>query len=169
VAVAGGHTLGDLIAASGRPWWQVRYRDGRVRSEWDTLPGSERLPLAERVPPASARRVLGPASRWEDLDLKGLIGVRLLCPNGMAAELAAREDRKIFQLKVGGLAVVGWAESRTWCDAQVIGAVTDPSGACVCRAWEMRERRLVEFEDNVFEMRYGGIGALSLDNLGLTV
>jgi hypothetical protein len=159
VAVEAAHTLGDLIAASGRPWWQVRYRDGRVRSEWDTLPGSPGLPLAE----------LGPASRWEDLDLKGLIGVRLLCPNGMAAELAAREDRKIFQLKVGGLAVVGWAQSRTWCDAQVIGAVIDPSGACVCRAWEMRERRLVEFQDNVFEMRYRSIGALSLDNLGLTV
>jgi hypothetical protein len=159
VAVERGHTLGDLIAASGRPWWQVRYRDGRVRSEWDTLPGSTRLPLAEQ----------GPASRWEDLDLKGMIGVRLLCPNGMAAELAAREDRKIFQLKVGGLSVVGWAQSRTWCEAQVIGAVIDPSGACVCRAWEMRERRLVEFQDNVFEMHYRGIGALSLDNLGLTV
>ncbi len=148
-----------LVISSGRPWWQVRYRDGRVRSEWDSIPGAVQLPLAD----------LGPASRWEELDRRGLVGVRLLCPDGVAAELEAKEDGKVFQLKVGGVSIGPAPQARRWCEAQVIGALLDPEGNCVCRAWEMRERRLVDFKDNVFDMRYRGIGPLSLENLGITL
>lgn len=148
-----------MIRASGRPWWQVRYRDGRVRSEWESVAGHVLLPLAD----------VGPTSRWEDLDRAGLIGVRLLCPNGVAAELEASGDRRIFQLKVGGVTAGLGGPPRRWCEAVVIGAVLGPDGGCVCRAWEMREQRLVDFRDNVFDIRYRGIGPLSLDNLGIAV
>ena len=148
-----------MILASGRPWWQVRYRDGRVVSEWDSVAGPLRLPLAE----------VGASSRWEELERRGMIGVRLLCPDGTTAELEAKEDRKLFQFKVGGLSATIGGPNRHWCDAVVIGAVLDPGGRCVCRAWETGPRRLVGFEDNVNGMRYHAIGQLGLDNLGITV
>jgi hypothetical protein len=28
----------ELIPYSGRSWWQARYSDGKILSEWDTLP-----------------------------------------------------------------------------------------------------------------------------------
>lgn len=151
--------LTAMILASGRPWWQVRYRDGRVVSEWESVGGPPHLPLAE----------VGAGSRWEDLDRRGLIGIRLLCPDGTAAALEAKEDRKLFQFKLGGLSATTGGPHRHWCDAAVIGAVLDSEGRCVCRAWETGPRRLVAFEDNVHDMRYHAIGRLGLDNLGIAV
>jgi hypothetical protein len=145
--------------ASGRPWWQVRYRDGSIVSEWDSVEGPSRLPLRE----------LGHSSRWEELRKTGLIAIRLLCPDGVAAELEASEDRKIFQFKVGGIAVGPEGLPQGWCDAYVIGAVLDADGNCLCRSWETRERQLVDFKDNVFDMKYRGLGPLGLDNLGIRV
>lgn len=133
------------VVAGPRPWWQARYRDGRVVSEWE------------------------PASAWEDLQKGGLVGIRLLCPDGVAAELESREDHKIFQFKVGGLTIGMGGQPLGWCDAYVIGAVLDADGSCLCRAWEARERRLVDFKDNVFDMKYQGLGPLGLDNLGIRI
>jgi hypothetical protein len=151
--------IATLIRASGRSWWQCRYSNGRVLSEWHTLTSKLLLPSGD-----------GKSSRWEDVPKDGMIGLRLLCPNGMAGELEAPEGHKFFQLKVGGVDIgFGAAKSRRYCDAHIIGVVTDSNGNCLCRAWEVREARLIEFYDNVFSMKYRNIGALSIDVQGLKV
>lgn len=139
-----------LIRSSGRSWWQVRYAGGKVISEWDTIPS-----LVLR----NAR-----GSRWEQLDKRGLRGVRLLCPNGRAAELETNRDYALFQFKIGGFKV----GSGHYADAHLIGAVDDVDGNCTCFAWEMKERQLVgPFKDNVLKMAYRNVGQLSLANLEL--
>lgn len=122
-----------MIRRSGRSWWQCRYSDGRVVSEWDTLTGKLLL-----LPIGSSK-----TSRWEEIPKKGMIGLRLLCPNGMCGELEAPEGHKFFQLKVGGTSVTmivgqGQFSSTTshFQDAHIIGVVTSIDGDCFCRAWE---------------------------------
>jgi len=48
--------IAGMIKHSGRSWWQVRYIDGKVLSEWDTLQGEIRFPFGQ-----------GRASRWEEI------------------------------------------------------------------------------------------------------
>ena len=146
-----------MIKASGRSWWQARFSDGRILSEWETLINKLRLPFQSNK-----------SSRWEEVSKKGMIGLRLLCPNGMAGELEAPEGHKFFQLKAGGVGVTmgftaGIKGLSRYCDAHIIGVVVNSEGDCVCRAWEMQEKRLIEFQDNVYDMKYRNIGALSLD------
>ncbi|MGQ9545925.1 MAG: hypothetical protein ACUVTR_02000 [Dehalococcoidia bacterium] len=151
-----------MIRASGRSWWQARYSDGKILSEWDTLTDKLRLPFK-----SSSR-----SSRWEDIPKNGMVGLRLLCPNGMAGELEAPEGHKFFQLKVGSADVsigfVGQIKgvSRNQ-DAHIIGVVINDKGDCLCRAWETKEKRLIEFHDNVLNMKYRGIGKLNLDVQGI--
>jgi hypothetical protein len=148
--------LAGLVRASGRSWWEARYSRGRVVTEWDVASSAGVLPhLVE-------------AGHWDALERDGLVGVRLVCPNGAVAELASRDDHRLFQFKAGGAAAVGGRQLH-WCSAQVIGAVVDASGACVCRAWETAEQRLVEFQDNVYAMRYRSVGPLSLEHLGVRI
>jgi hypothetical protein len=149
-----------LIKSSGRSWWQARYSSGKVLSEWDTLTSKLLLPSGN-----------GKSSRWEDIPKDGMIGLRLLCPNGRAGELEAPEGHKFFQLKVGGFDV-GFGpggKTRRYCDAHIIGVVKDSNGDCFCRAWETEEKRLIEFYDNVFSMKYRNVGRLSLDVQGLKI
>jgi len=146
-----------MIRHSRRGWWQARYSTGEVLSEWDTLAGRVRLPTGN-----------GDSSRWEEIPKEGMIGLRLLCPNGMAGELEAPEGHRFFQLKAGGMNVGmgytgGVAGVKRFCDAYIIGVVEDDEGNCLCRAWETREERLIEFRDNIHNMRYRNIGALNLD------
>lgn len=146
--------IATMVRHSGRSWWQARYSDGKVLSEWDTLGGKILLPMGG-----------GKTSRWEEVPKKGMVGLRLLCPNGMCGELEAPEGHRFIQLKVGGINVrMGMGTTATrFCDAHIIGVVIDVDGNCLCRAWETQEHRLVEFCDNVYAMRYRGIGKLSLD------
>lgn len=125
-----------MIRLSGRPWWQARYSDGRILSEWDTLNVPHlRLPL----PHDSASGT----SRWEEVDKKGMVGLRLLCPNGIAAELEAGEGCQFFQFKHGGIDIgFGGLPSRRYTDAYVIGIIRDSSGECYCRAWEETQQSL---------------------------
>lgn len=125
---------------TGRSWWLVRYADGRVVNEWD-----------------------GPD--WSLLPRKGLVAVRLACPNGKVAELGNSVDAsdRLFQLKVA-VRTMGAGKQVM---AHVVGIVTGTDGACRCAAWEPDPGRLVQFEDNAHAMRYQGIGALSPDVLGL--
>ena len=51
----------------------------------------------------------------------------------------------------------------------IIGVVRNDKGDCLCRAWEVKEKKLIEFEDNIFNMTYRGIGLLSLDVQGLKI
>jgi len=150
-----------MIRRSGRSWWQVRYIDGKVLSEWDTLQDSMRLPIGK-----------GGSSRWEEINKFGIVGIRLLCPNGLAAELEGTLGTKFFQLKAGGVDVAlgftgGIKGVNRYCDAHIIGAITDGDGNCYCRAWETKEKRLIKFEDNVHDMQYRNIGALNLDVQGI--
>lgn len=146
-----------MIRSSGRSWWQARYSTGTVVSEWDTLTDKIRLPIGK-----------GNSSRWDEVPKQGMVGLRLLCPNGMAGELEAPEGHRFFQLKAGGMDVgIGFTGGinnvRRFCDAHIIGVVEDADGNCLCRAWETKERRLIEFRDNIFNMKYRNIGALSLE------
>jgi hypothetical protein len=150
--------IAAMIRASGRSWWQARYFSGRVVSEWDTAFSKVLFPIV----------LASKTSRWEEVEKKGMVGLRLLCPNGMCGELEAPEGFRFFQLKSGGIGVgigfTGPAEKVTrYCDAHIIGVVEDTEGNCLCRAWETQNRQLIEFRDNIFNMQYRHIGRLSLD------
>ncbi|MGD0857610.1 MAG: hypothetical protein ABSA18_17710 [Dehalococcoidia bacterium] len=113
---------------------------------------------------------LGRSSQWENVNKDGMVGLRLLCPNGMAGELEAPEGHKFFQLKAGGIDIgFGRVKGGRYCDAHIIGVVKDASGSCFCRAWETQEARLTEFYDNIFAMKYRNIGRLSTEVQGLRV
>lgn len=148
--------LSELVRSSGRSWWEARFASGRVVTEW------------EMVSNVAAPPRLIEGGHWDELAHTDLVGVRLLCPDGTAAELASKLGARLFQFKVGGMAASAGATAQ-WCSAHVIGAVVDASGACACRAWETFERRLVTFEDNVFDMRYRSVGPLALEHLGVRV
>ena len=83
--------IAAMIKASGRSWWEARYSDGRTIGEWDTLGSKLPLPLAR----------FGHLSKWEEIPKQRMVGLRLLCPNGMAGELEAPEGFRFFQLKAG--------------------------------------------------------------------
>lgn len=150
--------IAAMIKRSGRSWWQARFTNGKIISEWDTLGSKLPLPLAH----------FGHLSKWEDIPKKGMVGLRLLCPNGMAGELEAPGGYRFFQLKAGGIDVgIGFtggdASVRRFCDAHIIGVVEDAEGNCLCRAWETKEKRLIEFSDNIYNMKYRNIGRLNLE------
>lgn len=149
--------IAAMIRRSGRSWWQARYSSGKILNEWDTLTDKVRLPTGA-----------GRSSRWEEAPKEGMVGLRLLCPNGVAGELEAPEGHRFFQLKAGGMDVGmgftgGVAGVKRFCDAHIIGVVEDGEGNCLCRAWETKERRLIEFRDNIHNMKYRNIGRLNLD------
>jgi hypothetical protein len=148
-----------MIRKSWRSWWQCRYSDGRVLSEWDTLVDVGLLPVGS-----------GRSSRWEDVPKANMMGLRLLCPNGKAGELMSPEGAKFFQLKQGYLdiAMAGGKSNRS-VGAHIIGVVKDANGNCLCKAWNYQTKRLETFEDNIYNMKYGNIGKLSLEVQGLKV
>ena len=153
------YILAAMIRYSGRSWWQCRYSNGKVLSEWDTLTGKLLLPIGD-----------GKSSRWEDVSKDGMVGLRLLCPNGLAGELEAPEGHKFFQLKAGGIDIgFDGGKSKRYCDAHIIGVVLDSNGNCLCRAWEVQERKLIEYFDNIFHMQYRNIGMLSTEVQGLRI
>jgi len=149
--------ISAMIMHSGRSWWQARYADGKVLSEWDTLTDKVKLPVGP-----------GRTSRWELVPKKGMVGLRLLCPNGMAGELQAPDGHKFFQLKAGGFMVLPGG-GQHYVDAHIIGVVEDTEGNCLCRAWDYRQRLLIQFRDNIYNMKYLNIGKLSLEVQGVRI
>lgn len=152
--------IAALIRTSGRSWWQCRYSSGKTLSEWDTLTSKVLLPSGNSG-----------SSRWEDIPKGGMVGLRLLCPNGMAGELEAPEGHKFFQLKVGGadVSMGGGNGTKRYCDAHIIGVVTDTNGNCLCRAWDYKAKKLIQFNDNVQNMVYRNIGKLNIEAQQLRV
>ncbi len=149
--------IAAMIRRSRRSWWRAFYANGKVLNEWDTLTSKVLLPIRN-----------GSSSRWEIVPKDNMIGLHLLCPNGLAGALEATEGHKFFQLKIGGVGVgFGGAKGGHYCDAHIIGLVRDADGNSICRAWEYQEQRLIDFEDNVFNMQYRQIGRLSLEVQGL--
>lgn len=126
---------------TGRSYWSLRYTDGRVVTEGEV--------------------------DWSLAPTKGRQSLRLFCPDGRVAELGNTEDAtgRLFQLKVG-LRSSGLGKSTL---AHLIGILVGTDGQASCYAWEPEPGRLVgPFADNVFCMKYQGIGALSADVLGIT-
>lgn len=118
------------VVRSGRPWWQARYIDGREIAEWETPPDvvtKHARPLAR----------LWRSSRWEEVSKRGLVGMRLLCPNGTAGEIETNNpEGRFIELKVGGrdIALLGGV-SRPFTIAHLIGGVAD-DGTCEVYAYE---------------------------------
>ena len=129
-----------FVKLSGRSWWQARYNTGKIISEWDTSKDQKK-------------------SKWEEIPKIGLTGIRLLCPNGLCGEFESPTDRRLFQLKCGGV-----GDGEHWQSSHIIGMVRNDKGDCDCYAWE---GKLVYFQDNVFNMQYQNIGRLCLEIQGL--
>jgi hypothetical protein len=91
--------------------------------------------------------------------------VRLYCPDGQVVGFAADGDGTGRFLQFKSAVVTAGHGRRT--EAHVVGMVVDTEGRCVCAAWENEGRRLVRFEDNVYDFRYSNVGRLSADHLGL--
>jgi hypothetical protein len=106
-------------------------------------------------------------SRWEEVEKAGMIGLRLLCPNGQAGELEAQRDHALFQFKVGTAMARPDQSTYAHQQAHVIGAITNDRGDCHCFAWE--PGGLAEFDDNVHWFRRHKVGPLGIENLGLKV
>lgn len=125
------------VVRSGRSWWQVRYVDGRELAEWETVPGGPR----DARPDSAVWR----ATRWEEVPKRGIVGLRLLCPNGLAGELETNNpEGRFFQFKDGELDVafgVGGARrgiaTRRRASAHVVGCVGD-DGVAECWSYENR-------------------------------
>ena len=121
--------IAQMIRMSGRSWWEARYADGHTVAEWDTLTTKLRLPFLSSK-----------TSRWEEVPKKGMVDLKLFCPNGMCGGLSAPEGHKFFQLKTGSVGVKihggnGGGVSHEQ-EAHIIGVVKDAEGNCLCRAWE---------------------------------
>jgi hypothetical protein len=154
-----GFLNGAWLRATGRSWWQAKYADGHEISEWQTL---KDLGNVE-------------SSRWQETPRKGMRALRVLCPNGEVGEVSASSDHKLFQLRQSVFAPGFRAQTL----AHLIGVVVDANGGCDCFVWEpayldvqgvkVPGRLVGPFQDNVLAMRYGTIGPLGLDALGLVL
>lgn len=144
-----------MVLASGRSWWQARYSDGRILSEWETLQSKVLLPSSTDS-----------SSRWEEAPKDNMVDLKLLCPNGLIGGLGAKEGHKFFQLKS---ARVNVGNKQHHVDAHIIGVIEDITGTCLCRAWDYNAKRLIEFNDNVYNMGYLNIGRINLGVQGLRI
>jgi hypothetical protein len=155
--------IAGMIKQTGRSFWQARYTDGRILSEWDTGQSW----MSKNLLPIFLN---SKTSRWEEVPKKGMIGLRLLCPNGMAGELEAPEGYKFFQLKSGYFDLnMGAPGSQHSIRSHIIGVVNDANGNCLCRAWDYQKKELLQFNDNIYNMKFQNIGALGLEVQGLRV
>lgn len=159
-----GFLNGVWLRATGRSWWQAKYSDGRELSEWQTLKDRGNVE----------------SSRWQETPRKGMRALRLLCPNGEAGEVSATSDHKLFQLRQVAF-IPG--QGRGMQLAHLIGVIHDINGNCDCFVWEppymkpdalgkltkVEGRLIGPFQDNVLAMRYGNIGPLGLESLGLVL
>ncbi len=143
-----------MVRMSGRSWWSVDYAIRSVH-EWDTAPGRIRTPLT-----IDSRRSL-----WEELTKVGIRRALLCCPDGHVGAVEQPQDGRLFQFKIGSVEFgmggpVGGRQS--WCDAHVLGIVTNPEGDCECWAWEPRNWRLIHFHDSIWDFQYRKLGRLAV-------
>lgn len=176
---------------TGRPWWELEFRDGRRLSEADGVD-------------------------WVDAPRAGRVAVRLYCPDGRVPVLGNSVDAsgRLFQLtemvvRLGapdpeaparerrverrGASVLVWDTAAPpapkvaryrrprWepvgreAVAHVVGMVRDTDGGCALYAWEYDDAapaggRLVgPLLDHVAHLAYHGIGPLAADVLGVAL
>lgn len=122
-----------------RPFWQVRYADNTIVSEWER--------------------------DWSLLKREGLVEGRLVCPNGDVATVGNVDGAgtRLFQFKTAVM-LAGIGRST---DGYVIGIIVFHDGTCQCAAWEPDQGCLITFVDNVLNFAYRSVGPLGLDNLKL--
>lgn len=97
-------------------------------------------------------------------------GIGLYTPDGLVHELGSPwtdMTGKVFQLKLGVRTVAGGGTG-----FHLVGIIAGLDGQCLCYSYEYDlspagGHVVGPFGDNVYAMRYGGLGALGLDNLGL--
>ena len=141
-----------LIAAKARAWvrrrayWQVRYWDGKVVSEWER--------------------------DWSHLRRRGLMQGRLVCPNGKVGYLGmssgADISERVFQFKVAMACAGPPLPISRVTTAQVMGIVYGLDGESVVYVWEPEPGQLIgPFEDNVFSMAYQNVGRLAFEHVGI--
>lgn len=138
------YPLGLRARVNRRPYWALRYLGGRVVEE--------------------------PDCDWLDAPRQGRQSLRLYCPNGDSVTFEAEGDGtgKFLQFKQAVItAAIGHFSGPSGTLCQVVGMVVGTDGTALCAAWEYDPGRLVRFEDNVYAMKYGNIGRLSADHLGL--
>lgn len=125
---------------TGRPWWSLLYFGGTTIDE--------------------------PDCDWLNAPHRGRQALRLYCPDGNSVTFEAQGDGtgRFFQFK-SAVVLAGPAGRSTL--AHVVGMVVDTEGRCVVGAWDCQTRSILRFEDNVFCMKFGNIGRLSADHLGL--
>lgn len=153
-----GKIRGVMVMASGRSWWEALYSNGKTVAEWDTLQSKSLFtPLGNQS-----------TSRWEEIDKKNLIALRLICPNGKIGEHRTTGSYCLFQFKSGVISIAAGVvgaklpKEELHCHYHVIGVITDINGGCDCYAWDYQAKNLIKFKDNVTHMAFDNIGPLNL-------
>jgi hypothetical protein len=137
---------------TGRCYWEARYHDGTVVREdiedWN--------PLSQKV------------RDWALIKRKGLVQIRLYCPDGKIAALGNPIDAsdRLFQFKIA-VAATGPVGRQTL--ANVIGIIDGTNGECTCFSWEYGNGLVGPFRDNFNDFKYGGPVTQRLDALALGV
>lgn len=120
-------------AATRRAYWQARFTDGRVVSEWEV--------------------------DWSLLPQRGLREVALVCPNGKVGVVGWGGDGagRFVQFKMAY--AHGWGLNSMTTEAHLVGIVHGNDGEATFYRWEPEAFRLIgPYEDNVGpgRMQYGG-------------
>ena len=125
-----------------RPYWSLRYTDGRIVNEWDV--------------------------DWSQAPPTGRQRLRLYCPDGQYGEFGGTTngDGRFVQFKTAIRSVHG-----SGLLSHVVGYVWGLNGEATFCAWEFAEdgggRRMGPWDDNVYAMAYHHLGQLNADHLGL--
>lgn len=118
-----------------KSYWEVRYRDGKLVNETEC--------------------------DWSLLPRKGLVEVRLYCPDGKVVALGNPIDAsdRLFQFKIAVRYVGRGGETM----AHVIGVIDGTDGQCTIFAWEYGQGLVGPLKDNFNQMKYGGPVTANLD------
>lgn len=139
--------------ATGKPWWELEYLDGRVVGEWE--------------------------QDWALVSKDGTKALRLYCPDGRVAVLGndSGASGRLFQFKVGEVRLDTGRSTPLVVIGMVTGLAVSPPRdlvrlTCQCWAWDAIENELVQFFDTLPDMSFGGpvtrtmdLGVLGIDPL----
>jgi len=95
------------------------------------------------------------------------VGLRLLCPFNRkypCRELRIPESYRFLSLRFGR---VNAGMKGGLVEAHIIGAVYNINGDCHCKAWDYDRQEILDFDDNVHNMKYKNIGKLALEVQGI--
>lgn len=138
-----------------RPFWVLHYHDREDVFEGDAC-RCGRHPIQDWLCRPSGR----------------VRGIGMYTPDGLVHELGSPWSDmtgKVFQFKLGVRTLAGGGTG-----FHLIGIIAGLDGQCLCYSWEydlsaVGGHLVGPFADNVYAFQYGGLGALGLENLGLTL